>query len=46
MIWIQQGYHRESPRTDYVDLISRSRDVDDGVWFGLEEALDRTLSAT
>ena len=28
------------------DLISRSRDEDDALWFGLEEALDRTLSAT
>ena len=36
---------RETENGD-VDLISRSRDVDDGVWFGLEEALDRTLSAT
>ena len=35
---------RETENGD-VDLISRSRDVDDGVWFGLEEALDRTLSA-
>ena len=36
---------RETENGD-VDLISRSRDVDDGVWFGLEEALDRTLSTT
>ena len=36
---------RETENGD-VDLISRSRDVDDGVWFGLEKALDRTLSAT
>ena len=36
---------RETENGD-VDLISRSRDVDDDVWFGLEEALDRTLSAT
>ena len=35
---------RETENGD-VDLISRSRDVDDGVLFGLEEALDRTLSA-
>ena len=35
---------RETENGD-VDLISRSRDADDGVWFGLEEALDRTLSA-
>ena len=36
---------RETQNGD-VDLISGSRDVDDGVWFDLEEALDRTLSAT
>ena len=36
---------RETENGD-VDLIRRSHDVDDGVWFGLEEALDRTLSAT
>ena len=29
-----------------VDLISLSRDVDDGVWFVLEEAQDRTMYAT
>ena len=36
----------ERPRTEMCILIRRSRDVDDGVWFGLEETLDRTLSAT
>ena len=35
---------RETENGD-VDLISRSRDVDDCVWFGLEEAQDRTMSA-
>ena len=35
---------RETENGD-VDLISRSRDEDDGVWFGLEEARDRTMSA-
>ena len=36
---------RETEHGD-VDLIFRSRDVDDGAWFGLEGTLDRTLSAT
>ena len=35
---------RETENGD-VDLISRSRDVDDCVWFCLEEAQDRTMSA-
>ena len=34
---------RETENGD-VDLISRSRDVDDCVWFGLEKAQDRTMS--
>ena len=36
---------RES-KNDYVDLVSRSREADDGVWVGHNEALDRTMSAT
>ena len=35
---------RETANKD-VDLISRSLDEDDGVWFGVEEAQDRTMSA-
>ena len=35
---------RETENGD-VDLISRSREVDDCVWFGLKEAQDRTMSA-
>ena len=35
---------RETENRD-VDLIIRSCDEDDGVWFGVEEARDRTMSA-
>ena len=41
----KQSCTRETENGD-VDLIRRSRDVDEGEWFGLEETLDRTLSAT
>ena len=35
---------RES-KNDYVDLVSRSHEADDGVWVGHNEALDRTMFA-
>ena len=31
MIWIQQDYHRGKSKSDYVELVSRSREAD-GVW--------------
>ena len=34
---------RES-KNDFVDLVSRSHEADDGVWVGHNEALDRTMS--
>ena len=36
---------RES-KNDFVDLVSRSHEADDGVWVGHNKALDRTMSAT
>ena len=44
MVWIQQSSQRES-KNDYVDLVSRSHEADDGVWIGHNQALDRTVSA-
>ena len=35
---------RES-KNDFVDLVSRGHEADDGVWVGHNEALDRTMSA-
>ena len=35
---------RES-KNDYVDLVSRSHEADDGVWVGHNEALDRTTGS-
>ena len=36
---------RRESKNDFVDLVSRGHEADDGVWVGHNEALDRTMSA-
>ena len=38
--------HQRESKNDYVDLVSRSHEADDGMWVGHNEALDRTMTAT